>query len=230
MRAIMSQKTATIFITKLGAAERQLNAAIRMVLENEDELAIHDVAASAYRVLRDIKQKRGRSDAFDLFQRGLFAIAEELATGKRNSIPTTVVSPLVEIIESIRDGIVAGDIHCFEDMPPIRVKNEGYFWYEFNKPFNFLKHAKQDSEDALDLAKLKNDELLMRASAVFVEITNRISPEIAAYYILIASHRDDSGLPEEVRLEFGNLPEHQKRKQCLTWLQKQRGLDSPGPA
>ena len=56
-------------------------------------------------------------------------------------------------------------------MPPVRVSNEGRFWYDFNKPFNFLKHATEDSEEALDLTKLNNEELLMRASAVFHDVT-----------------------------------------------------------
>lgn len=141
---IMTDKSARVFLTKLGAAERQLSAAIRMVLANEDELAIHTVAAAAYRVLRDIKQQRGRSDAFDLFERGLSPVAHDLATGKINSVARVFAyedSPLVAIIDSIRDGIIAGDIKSFEDVPPIKVKNEGRFWYEFNEPFNFLKHA-----------------------------------------------------------------------------------------
>ncbi len=218
----MNPSSATVFVTKLGAAERQLNAAIRMALANEDELAIHTVAASAYRVLRDIKQQRGRSDAFDLIQRGMFAIAEELATGKRDSIPTTFVSPLVEIIESIRHGIAAGDIRSFEDMPPIRVKNEGHFWYEFNKPFNFLKHGKEDSEDALALDKLKNDELLMRASAAFCDVTNRMTPEIEIYRIYSCGHLEGSWLPDDFRSELAKLSPAQKRKKCRTWLRNMK--------
>jgi hypothetical protein len=33
-------KTTALFITKLAAAERQLNAAVRMMLADEDELAV----------------------------------------------------------------------------------------------------------------------------------------------------------------------------------------------
>jgi hypothetical protein len=226
----VKNKSARIFITKLGVAERLLNAAIRMVLANEDELAIHAVAAAAYRVLRDIKEKRGRSDAYDLFLRGLFAIAHDLAIGKTDSIPKTFAyegSPLVEIIESIRDGIIDGEIKTFEDVPPIKVQNEALFWNEFNKPFNFLKHAKENSKDALDLGRLKNEELLMRTASVFFEIVNRLTPEIEAYYIFSASHLEDSGLPEEIRLEFGYLTQPQKRKRCLAWLKKRGAGDFP---
>jgi hypothetical protein len=58
----MSETTATVHLTKLAAAQRQLNAAIRMLLRNEDELAVHTVAAAAFRILRDIKKKHGRGE------------------------------------------------------------------------------------------------------------------------------------------------------------------------
>ncbi len=214
----MSRSSATLFVTKLGAAERQLNAAIRMVLADEDELAINTVAASAYRVLRDMKEKRGRSDAFDLFMRGIFAIAEELATGKRDSIPTEFVSSLAEIIESIRDGILAGEIKSFEDVPPARVSNEGRFWHDFNRPFNFLKHAKKDSEEALALDKLNNEEMLMRASAAFHDITKRMTPEIEIYWIYSCGHLDETSLPDSFRSQLAKLSPAQKRRKCRVWL------------
>ena len=53
-------REATIFINKLEAARRQLDAAIRMTFANEDELAIHTVAAAAYRLVRDLLNRRGR--------------------------------------------------------------------------------------------------------------------------------------------------------------------------
>jgi hypothetical protein len=51
-----SRKSAKLILTKLAAAERLLNAAIRMTLANEDILAVHTVAHAAYRILRDIKK------------------------------------------------------------------------------------------------------------------------------------------------------------------------------
>lgn len=42
---------ATLALTKVADAQRQLDAAIRMFFAEEDELAIHTAAAAAYRVL-----------------------------------------------------------------------------------------------------------------------------------------------------------------------------------
>lgn len=225
-----NRKSATIFITKLGAAERQLNAAIRMTLTNEDELAVHSVAAAAYQILRNIKYKRGRSDAYDLFLRGLFAIAEDLAVGKIDSIPSSIIKSAPDLgrsIETIRDDLVADKIKSFENILPIDVPEKGPFWANFNRPANFLKHADKDPDDSLELSKVNNEELLMRATAAFFEITNRITPEIEAYYMFCVGDQDDSCLPDEMRLEFAGLSVEQKKKVCLKWIEVRRSSASP---
>jgi hypothetical protein len=53
---------------KEAAAQRQLDAAIRMTLHDEDELAIHSVVAAAYGVLRGLKKKKhGRREFGSVF-------------------------------------------------------------------------------------------------------------------------------------------------------------------
>ena len=50
---------AKIKVTKLEAAQRQIDAAIRMLFANEDPVAIHSIAAAGSRILRDLaKQKQ----------------------------------------------------------------------------------------------------------------------------------------------------------------------------
>jgi hypothetical protein len=75
-------RQASIFINKLEAARRQLDTAIRMTFANEDELAIHTVAAAAYRILRDILDKRGRHDLENLYRAGLYRMAKDFVNGK----------------------------------------------------------------------------------------------------------------------------------------------------
>jgi hypothetical protein len=98
----MKPNTAEIYIMKLAAAERQLNAAIRMVLADEDELAIHTVAAAAYRILRDIKRNRGRSELSELFGAAVHGFAHDLVSGKLESLPSEIADfePLALSIES----------------------------------------------------------------------------------------------------------------------------------
>ena len=78
----MRQDSSVIAVTKIAAAQRQLDAAIRMMLSDEDELAVHTVAAASYRILRDLKQKRGSSELVDGFARGLYSIARDIMASK----------------------------------------------------------------------------------------------------------------------------------------------------
>jgi hypothetical protein len=121
----LSQQSAKILLNKLAVAERQLNAAIRMSLANEHPLAIHTVAHAAYGVLRDIKRKRGRSDAFDPYLRGIFYYARDLAEGK--TLPEDLTfDPLFPMITSISNRIASGEIRSFHDLASAEVATKGY--------------------------------------------------------------------------------------------------------
>ena len=52
---------AEIHITKQSAAQRQLDAAIRILFSGEDVLAIHTIVSAAHNVLTDIDNKGGKS-------------------------------------------------------------------------------------------------------------------------------------------------------------------------
>ena len=61
----------SVLINKLEAARRQLDAAIRLTFSNEDALAIHTLAAAAYRIVRDILHRRGQHDPDELVRHGI---------------------------------------------------------------------------------------------------------------------------------------------------------------
>lgn len=48
---------AKIKVTKLEAAQRQIDAAIRLLFKNEDPVAIHTVAAAGLQILKDLAKK-----------------------------------------------------------------------------------------------------------------------------------------------------------------------------
>lgn len=52
-------------ITKVQAAGRQIDAAIRMHFRQEDPLAVHTLAMAGFQVLRDLAQNRGLEHAVD---------------------------------------------------------------------------------------------------------------------------------------------------------------------
>lgn len=116
----MSKTTATVHLTKLAAAERQLNAAIRMFLMNEDELAVHTVAAAAFRILRDYKEKeRGRSELADTLKRGFFYTARDLVVGK--FVPD-LGEKVTQCVHEIAAAIKRGEIKSPAD---VIVKTQG---------------------------------------------------------------------------------------------------------
>ena len=106
----------------------------------------------------------------------------------RSSIPDNLSHPKVaEIVELIRSGIADGTIKGFKDITVVHDQKD--FWKKFNEPANFLKHADTDPKDALDLSKIKNFELLMRAAGILISITNRPTPEIEALMTYVESKR-----------------------------------------
>ena len=54
-----------IRVTKIQAAQRQIDAGIRMLFRNEDPVAIHTVAMAGFRILRDLVKKRDLAHPID---------------------------------------------------------------------------------------------------------------------------------------------------------------------
>jgi hypothetical protein len=50
---------------------------------------------------------------------------------------------------------------------------------------NFLKHADRDPNDFLSADDLDNERIMMAACAAYVELANRPTPEIAAYFAFL---------------------------------------------
>ena len=137
---------AEIHVTKLAAAQRQLRAAIRMFFGGEDELAVHTVASAAYRVIRDLKERRGRDEVGDFYKTMVFYAVRDYRRG-------TLPRPLAD------DAELMGYIREWADALPKITANTEYdnvsvsaspelarrFWKDQNKVFNFLKHADHDA-------------------------------------------------------------------------------------
>jgi len=51
-------------ITKIDAARRQLNVAIRLWFESGDPIAIYCLACSAYEIIHDLKERKGLRDLY----------------------------------------------------------------------------------------------------------------------------------------------------------------------
>ena len=184
----MNEISGKVYVNKLFAAQRQLREAIRMFFAQRDELAIHTVASAAYRILIDLKKKRGRNEAADAQFTGIFYIVRSY---RRGTLPVeTQDDP--EYMKFIKEWA--------EQLPLITATTEfddvqiamnqdatAQYWSEHNATANFLKHADWDSEKLLDLEKIKNFDLLLQAGRAYIDVTGRtfVEHEILMIYFAV---------------------------------------------
>jgi hypothetical protein len=223
---VVSSEGARIYIRKEAAAQRQLDAAIRMRLASEDELAIHTVAAAAYRILRDLKEKHGRSELTDRLDLGIFLYASDLVSGKIDELPADVAESkmLAQIIADVSAAIRRGEVKSEKDvMQKLAINGETSFWNKFNWPTNFLKHADRQPGATLALDEVNNDLLLMHATAAYVELMGAGSstPEMLVYFVFCGDNQDFTPKMRAI----ARLPLAKRRRSCLSLLRdlKARG-------
>ena len=83
----MNEISGKVYVNELFAAQRQLREAIWMFFAQRDDLAIHTVASAAYRILKDLKEKRGRNEAADAQFTGIFYFVRDY---RRGTLPVEV--------------------------------------------------------------------------------------------------------------------------------------------
>lgn len=226
----MTNNEGQVFITKTAAAKRQLDAAIRMYLSGEDELAIHTIAAAAYRVLRDLKEKRGHGELADNVRWGLFAFAEDLATGRIQKLPQFLVRDgLSPLVESIADRMRRGEVKTYNDveiLPDWRVERS--HWKKFNTAGNFLKHADFDEQKLLADSDLQNDLLLVSASMAYRDIMGDPTPEMFVFgQLWNAEQPDPPGFqPNELCAKLREMDGRERRHYCIRMIGDMKRSDS----
>ncbi len=217
------RKQADVFVTKLEAARRQTDAAIRMIFLNEDALAIHTVAAAAYRILRDVKKLRGHSELADIFATTSRLYAAELAAGRRENLPEEIRgSPgWLDYLGRLSSDVDAGDEMEFE------VTNEASYWRKFNVAANFLKHADADGEGLLHTNVVDNEDLLARTCSTYADITGHVTPEMLAFEYHLIANRPELDVSAQTPGDVSGLrrlsPSRQKRF-YLAWIRRVKEL------
>jgi hypothetical protein len=224
----MNAPKGTVQITKIAAAQRQLDAAIRMFFGREDELAIHTVAAAAFQVFRDLIQHRGKHFTSEVFRQGILSIAKQYVQGtlppdKKAMIDGSdlmkMIAPLVADIREQGDAFDAQRLNV-----KVTKREEHKLWLSHAKVF--LKHAGQDPDGFLSSDDLDNEKILMAACAGYLEIMKVPTPEIVAYFAFwAAKNHECDGLASEVQpfarqLEVAN--EAKRYKLCTAYLNKNK--------
>lgn len=137
-------------IDKTEAAERLIVSAILMVERGEDRLAIHLVATSALRILRDLIAKDEKEYVSELLKNGMFTLAQMKHSGEVPDLP--VPPELVDQVNELADAIKSGEVASADDLKTTQEKPWELLKY-IDDPTNFLKHADRDT-----LAVLMEDE------------------------------------------------------------------------
>jgi len=178
---------ATIYINKLEAARRQLDAAIRMRFAKEDDLAIHTIAAAAYGILRDMLGKRGRHNFEELIRAGVYSYARSLAHGEMSDAEIASLKQLqiFDVVSVVAEDIkVRGDDVTVDDVPlAVSSSTKGSDWQSMSKAAAFLKHADRDPTESLSLQDVDNDRILMRTCSAYAMVSHHPTPEMRVFYV-----------------------------------------------
>ena len=148
---------ASVDITKPTAAQRQIDAAIRMLFSGEDALAVHTVVAAAHRIVLDLTEKRSGTRGQSPYAESLRKTLTDLYRKRFGRSPS---SALIQHV-----------------LPQL----EQWFGNHLNRPANFLKHADRDAGESLDQNSLETDLLLLVSCNEYTTLGFALTPEMEAF-------------------------------------------------
>jgi len=195
----MADNSAKIHVTKLTAARRQLAAAVRMFFSGEDELAIHTVASAAYRLLSDLKAKRGRDEVADYYRTAIFYGVRSYRRGK---LPKYLANDpeAMDLIREVAEQLpIRADSKLDDVSVSVSLETAQEFWQKRNAISNFLKHADRDTKSHIALDQVDNLQLLMQAVSAYVDLVHdplEGEGRILGLYFKVVSGEID-GMPSE---------------------------------
>ena len=186
----MSRRASDIRITKQLAAQRQIDAAIRMLFAGEDPLAVHTIVAAAHGIISDLAKIRGIDIYADIGREILRELYEEKT---HETIPIGTLERLHgELKECIHN--------------------------KLRYPANFLKHANRDSDKSVKQEEMKTDELLAVSCDAYLRLGLKFTLEMAVFrqwhLAVYPADEDDEvwtadgyvhDMPRDSQIVFGNL-------------------------
>jgi hypothetical protein len=185
----VSEPRGAVRVLKLAAAQRELDAAIRMTFAEEDVLAITTVANAAYRVLRDIREKRGHKVLADQWRDAVLGVAHALARGElpeddinlfKKSDLWPVISKLAEQIRARGTDRKISELRSLVEVH-VPAHTEKLYWAAFNKSANFLKHADIDYDASLAADEVDPDILILAGCSLYLDLIGRLTPEMQVW-------------------------------------------------
>jgi hypothetical protein len=222
----MSVPQTTIAISKIAAASRQLDLAIRLFFAREDELGIHTLAWAAFTILRNLfKGRKSHLFAVELLRNGIYSMAHQYADGSmskdmRNRVEKSGLKHvLVRIIQEEASG--SGGRFNLSQIN-LAMKSEERAWP--SRSAGFLKHAEKDPHDHLTINTLRNENVLIGACAASLEIMATPSPEVIAFCAFWAS-KNDADVGEDFQmllLKLKSVEEPARYLLCASFISEAR--------
>ena len=186
----MTSNNAYTPITKVLAAKRQIQAAIRLFFSKEDELAIHTIASAAYGLVKGLKHSRGQNEAAEIYRTTIFYLIRDFRRGtlpKDFADDPTIMSEVEKIayqLSSITAESKLSDV-AKATIPPDLEKE---YWRENNRTANFLKHADQDPDGTLSRGQIDNYQLLLKCTSAYFDIDDDLGNEGFAFSLFAAAN------------------------------------------
>ena len=216
---------ASLHITKLAAAERQVKAAIRMFFAREDSLAVHTVAAAGYQLLADLKAKRGMNEAADVHLTSIFYAVRSFRRGTLPKNMTENPAVMAEIARLAELLPIGPDSRIEDVTASVGIDGEKKYWKARHKTANFLKHADKDSDALLAEQDVDNANLLMQAIGAYLDLLHRqLLPEGLVLWLFVCARDDDgSAVPERFQPTFvllSKLGPEERHEFCSAMIKK----------
>ena len=192
-----------ISITKEAAAQRQIDAAIRMLfLHREDLFAVHTVAAAARSIVKDLADAKGvgylhetRCVLEQMYRDAVADAARCSETGgalqeAHRNILAAVAGHIAE--EAAAQGVTLTDVNLDPDPTSPKVaavleqraraiESDKRIHKHRNKPANFLKHAKKDADRSLGLDELDVPWVIADAISLWINLNLPPTVEMQVY-------------------------------------------------
>lgn len=193
---------AQLHITKLNAARRQIDSAIRLFFLGEDIIVPYVLAANAQNICSDILKRRGKSHPSLFVVWGAFYVIRD---GLDGSLPDNLLTTydffnkkLPHIIELVRSGCTVGE---FENS--VRVEVPRSFIGQERKVVNYLKHADRDHKTMLPEKKVDVFNCIEKAATLYTHILPEFSIEMIAflaYQVKLGVSRREAEFPDLIKI------------------------------
>ncbi len=202
-----------------------------MYFGGEDELAVHTVAAAAYRVLTDLKADRGIVEAANVYLTSIFYVVRDY---RRGTLPKHLESDaeFMACVKSIAEQLSIGADTKIEDVSvTVSPSAAREFWRQRSKVANFLKHADRDAEASIALDEVDNLLLLMQCYGAYTDLTREeLGNEGLVFQLFIGTNREPktngTTRRDDIIRKLAAAPEADRLRMCSIFIIELNKMDA----